>query len=176
MGLRLEVSGAVETRAKLARFTRLIRDFDLLWDRYAAIMAEVEKAWFASKGDGTWAPLAKSTLAKKVLPSYRSRGKRGPFYGGPLIATGQLHRELTSVTAGEVGQGRSSLGTFTRSTFSWGTDDDVADYHDKGRVKPNFMPARPPIQWPPSPSTKAQLERANDDFVEEVLRESGMGG
>ncbi len=172
--LRLEITGILESRAKLDRFSHLIRDMNALWDRYAVIMAEVEAQWFATRGKGTWPPLAKATLAKKLTPSYRSRGIRGPFFGGPLIATGKLRDELTSVSAGEVGQGRTTLGTFTRSTFSWGTNDDVAGYHWDGRVRPNFMPRRPPIEWPPSPATMARFERANRDFVEEALREAGM--
>lgn len=174
MPLRLDMVGIRGVRERLRRFGDLLDDFGPLWDRYSVIMAEVEAEWFVTKGKGTWPPLAASTLKQKATSAYKSRGLRGPFPLDPLIATGKLFRELTSKQAGGVSQGRSTLGTFTEKTFHWGTDDPVAEYHMDGRLSPNFMPRRPPIEWPPSPATMARFERANDEFLEEVARESGV--
>lgn len=177
MGLRLNITGLKKAELSLARFADLIDDYGPLWERYIAIMTEVELEWFASKGNGTWAPLAKSTVKRKPKTTkwYKSRGQYGPFPLDPLIATGKLLEELTDPSeAAEIGQGRTSLGTFDVKSLSWGTDDPIAEYHWDGRTTPNFMPARPPIQWPPSPATMARFDRANEDFVRERAREAGI--
>lgn len=173
--LRLNIIGLKGVERALLHFGHLIGDFRPLWDRYISIMTEVELEWFATQGHGTWSPLARSTVMRKQTSVYESRGEHGPFPLAPLIATGKLLKELTDpAEAAEIGQGRTSLGTFDIKTLSWGTDDPIAEYHWDGREHPNFMPKRPPIEWPPSPATLARFEEANREFVEQRLRESGL--
>jgi phage gpG-like protein len=151
MGLRVELVGTDRLRYALAHFAVEISDYGPLWDRFEAIMSETTRSWFDSSGDGTWAPLARSTLVAK---------EREGFPPDPLIRTGNLVRSFDADTTGDV--------------FSWGTDDPVADYHEDGRSGSNPMPARSPLLVPPSPATLARLQEAAELFAEEAARKAGL--
>lgn len=179
MGLRLEVRGVVETQARLRQLVANLEDMTDLWADYAGIMVATEQDWFASEGDGLWPPLDPRTIAEKL---------RHGFPADPLIRTGDLLASLTDpAQAMDVGQGRSTIGTFTRSTFSWGTD--VAD--ERGREYAHYHqhshdvtgepldygthpPERQVIPWPLPPEVEAQMDAANERFAERAIEESGL--
>lgn len=169
MSLRLEIRGVVETRAALRQFTERIADMELLWLDYGDILARFEAEWFASEGRGAWPPLAESTLKWKLAHGYPA---------DPMIRTGNLLESLTNQErAMEVGQGRSTLGTFTRDSFSWGTDAkdergrEYAHFHQDGEGK---NPVRQVIAWPLPADVEAELDNANRRFVDEVILSSGL--
>lgn len=177
--LRLEIKGVSETRDRLAALGAQLEDMQGLWDRYASIMSETEAEWFASEGEGSWPPLAASTARYKLR------------HGWPpetLIRRGVLVESLVDpLQAMEVSQGRSTLGTFTRKAMTWGTDarDDrgreYAHYHqnvDPVTGEPAGYPPRPPerqvIPWPLPLQTRAKMQAADEDWVAEAIRRSGL--
>lgn len=176
---RVEVEGVARKRAQLADFIENIGDMGPLWEAYGEIMAKTEKDWFASEGDGLWPPLARSTVRDKEQ------------HGWPpetLVRTGALLESLTNpAQAMGVGQGRSTLGTFTRNSMTWGTD--VTD--DRGREYAHYHqgvsavtgepvsyggqpPQRQPIPWPLPPHTRGEMAVADEIFVDECVRRSGL--
>jgi hypothetical protein len=134
-----------------------------LWLDYADVLTRYEMEMFATAGRGAWPPLAPSTLAWKAAHGYPP---------DPLIRTGDLMESLTDpARAAHVGQGRTSLGTFTRQAFSWGTDVEYAHFHQDGE---GSNPKRELIQWPLPPDVDAELEAANERYIEGVLRGAGL--
>lgn len=181
MSFRLELVGLSEVRAQIGRLRASLGDLVPLWERVGETMAEVEAEWFLSEGDGMWPPLERVTLVDKASI---------PTLFGPeaiLIRTGDLFESMTDpAVAMEIGQGRSSLGTFTTSSMSWGTDvrdsrgreyahfhqhlDEMGQEADYGR----HPPKRQGIEWPPSPTTLARFQEDMDDFAREALRDAGI--
>jgi phage gpG-like protein len=102
-------------------FRRSLENLEPLWARVAPLMAEIEERWFDTGGDGSWPPLAESTLAQKA--------RRG-FPADPLVATGDLKDSLVDpARAGNVGPGY----------LAWETDVAYAGYHQDPST-----PGRPP--------------------------------
>lgn len=177
--LRLELVHVAETRAALHELVDQLDDLTDLWASYAAIMVRTEEDQFSSQGGGMWPPLAPSTIREKAAHG---------FALDPLIRTGALLESLTDAgQAMELGQGRSTLGTFTRNAMTWGTnvtDDrgrEYAHYHqhtDPVTGEPADYGTDPPLRqvipWPLPASTKAQMESANEDFIREAIRRSGL--
>lgn len=175
MALRLEVAGITETRARLRDLIADLDDFEQLWEDYALVMVQTEEEWFASEGGGTWPPLAPSTVRDKIRDGYPA---------DTLIRTGDLLESLTDpAVAMEIGQGRSTLGTFTRNSMTWGTGREYAHFHqhsDPVTGEPRDYGSQPPerqvIPWPLPAHTQATLEAANEAFVREAIERSGLGG
>jgi phage gpG-like protein len=168
MGLRLDIKGVKELDAQLEDLQVKIGDYEPLWDALSDVMAEHEAEWFATEGEGTWPPLSPATLADKA---------RGGYPPDPLIRTGRLLESLTDPeSAAEVSQGRTTLGTFTKKTFSWGSDEPTAEYHQEGREPgPGYpgMPARPVIVL--TPALRTRIDDAAEEFVRDRVREAGLG-
>jgi hypothetical protein len=169
MPLRLDLRGVKEIRAALAEVIGRFFDMTDLWLDYAEILSRFEAEWFQTEGRGAWPPLAPETLLWKARHGYPP---------DPLIRTGNLLESLTDPgQAAQVGQGRTSLGTFSRQAFSWGTDvvdergREYAHYHQYGE---GSNPLRQVIPWPLPADVDAELEAANQRFAERVIRESGL--
>lgn len=170
--LRLEIVGLTDLKNRLGTFARELDDFDDLWDAVAEIMVEHSFETFETEGFGTWPPLKESTVREKERLGYPPE---------PMIRSESLLMSLTNpLTAGEFGQGRSTLGTFTAKTFSWGTDVEnergqtYAEYHQEGPLHNMGLPVRNVIMV--TPVLELRIEQAMEDFVEEKLREAGLDG
>jgi hypothetical protein len=170
--LRLEILGLADVRERLGVFARELDDFGDLWDAISEIMVEHSFETFDSEGFGTWEPLKPATVAEKERQGYPPE---------PMIRTESLLLSLTDpFQAAEVGQGRSSLGTFTAKTFSWGTEVDnergetYAEFHQEGPLHNTRLPVRNVIMV--TPVLELKVEQAMEDFVEEKLREAGLDG
>jgi hypothetical protein len=170
-GIRLQVTGVAEVKAKAQRLRRNLTDWDELWDRITDVMIEHEEILFATEGataEPPWPPLAEATLQKKAR------------LGLPLdamVATERLKESLTSPEAGEVGQGRSTLGTFTQDVFSWGTDVEYAGYHVDPRFAPEHTdPNRPPIRnlVNVTPDLLERVNEAASGWLDDAVREAGF--
>jgi phage gpG-like protein len=170
-GIRLQVTGIKELRTKLKRLRDNLNDYEELWDRVAEIMIEHEETLFSTEGataSPPWPPLAPSTVAYKV-----SQG----FPIDAMVRTGALKESLTSPLAGEVGQGRDSLGQFTSNVFSWGTDIPYAGYHVDPRYAPEHTdPDNPPIRnlVTVTPDLLAKINRAAEEWLEDARKEAGI--
>lgn len=184
MGLRLEVRGVEQLKEKLRALGANLADMEGLWEKYGGIMADTEADWFESAGDGSWPPLANYTIRYK-----RRLMERGAAISlDPLVRTGQLFESLTDpLEAMDVSQGRSTLGTFTRNAMTWGTDvtdtrgKEYAHYHqnvDPVTGEPAAYPPRPPmrqvIPWPLPLLTVAKMDRADEEWVQEMIAKSGL--
>lgn len=178
--LRLEIVGIGEKRAQLmALGAALTDDWDDLWDEYARIMVQTEETWFQSEGDGLWPPLADSTQAYKESHGYPPE---------TMIRRGLLAESLVDpAQAMEIGQGRSTLGTFTRSSMTWGTS--VTD--DRGREFAHYHQHTDPVtgEWAdygdhpplrqvipdPLPAyTQAEMLAADEAWLEEAIGKAGL--
>lgn len=173
--LRLKIVGVKEVRSKLEKMQVALRDFDELWDRVAEMMIDIEEELFSSEGATAipvWPPLAESTIEKKTRMGL-------PFPEMPMVATGKLWESLTSHEAGELGQGRSTLGTFTENVFSWGTDVEnergqtYAEFHQDGPHHNPQLPVRNVINV--TPELLARLDRVVEDWLDDALKEAGFG-
>lgn len=178
--LRLEVRGVRETRERLEALVSELGDMSDLWDRFAGVMVATEEEWFATGGEGTWPRLAASTE--------RDRFRQGYLLLGPLIRTGALLESLTNPEqAMQIGQGRSTLGTFTRNAMTWGTDvqdergREYAHYHqgtDPVTGEPAGYAPHPPerqvIPWPLPVHTQAALLSEEEAWLAEIVRKAGL--
>lgn len=170
-GIRLTISGLEQSRAKLKRLKQNLDDFEGLWDRIADVMIRHEEELFATEGataEPVWPPLAESTIAYKVAHGF-------PI--DAMVRTERLKESLTSPEAGEVSQGRDSLGMFTANVFSWGTDVEYAGYH----VDPKYAPEHTDITRPPirnlvtvTPDLVVEVNRAAEDWLDDAVREAGI--
>lgn len=189
--LRLEVIGISDTRARLAHLVDELADWDGLWDRYAGIMVGTEEQWFDSQGDGGWPPLAPSTVRYKA---------RRPWWSQEPVRRSDLLMDslLDPAMAMEISQGRSTIGTFTRNVMTWGTDvteaeeyallglprgreREYAHYHqgvDPVTGEPADYGTHPPerqvIPWPLPAHTRAQMAHADEEWLEDAIRKSGL--
>jgi phage gpG-like protein len=169
--VRLKIKGVNEVKDKLRAAQRNLSDMESLWDKVTELMIEIETELFDSEGATAipvWPPLAASTIERKTRQGL-------PLV--PMIATGALEESLTSKIAGEVSQGRSTLGTFTENVFSWGTDVLYAGYHQD----PSFSPEHTDINNPPirnvvnvTPDLLSRLDETIEDWMGESLREAGF--
>lgn len=173
MSLRLKVVGVKELRARLQQAKENLQDWSELWDRITSLMIEVEEELWLSEGATavpSWPPLADSTIKKKM---------RAGLPLDPMVETGALRESLTSPFAGEVGQGRSTLGTFTENVFSWGTEvrnrrgQEYAQYHQEGPGHNPKLPVRNVVNV--TPDLLARVNRVAQDWAEDALREAGVG-
>ena len=186
MALRLEMKGVVRTRERLQRLAGKIEDMSDLWPRMGDVLADLEEGWFMSEGYGTWDQLAESTAKYKAA------------HGFPdliLQRTEQLRESLTDpLEAMQVGQGRSTLGTFTRNSMTWGTDvrdprpessgQEYAHFHqgtDGVTGEPTIhynhwsgelLPVRQPIPWPLPINWQVEMDHAAEEWLDEAVRES----
>lgn len=156
----IELQGTTELRRKARVFQTEIDDFGPLWDSLTNVMIEHELDWFASEGEGSWPPLS---------PKYEARKVREGFEPETLVRTEVLLESLTTPGAAEVGQGRTTAGTFAGNTFSWGTDDETAEYHTTGR---DDMPPRPPLVL--TSKLRERVRQEAEDFLSETLILSGF--
>jgi len=100
-------------------FTKALRDIE-----------KEEARHFASRGSGTWPPLAASTRAQK---------RREGFQAGLLQRTGALRESLVS-------GGPGGVRNITPKTLEFGTSVDYAGYHFHGAQKGNWrLPVRNPL-------------------------------
>lgn len=179
MALRLEVTGVTALKDRLRELGLSLDDMGRLWGDIAAVMVSTEEEWFASTGQGSWPPLARTTVREKL---------RMGAPPDPLIRTGALFESLTDpAQAMQIGQGRSTLGTFTGNAMTWGTSvtdergREYAHYHQHSHDvtgEPLDYGLRPPerqvIPWPLPITTKEGIQQAANDFVDDAIRRSGL--
>ena len=130
-------------------------------------MVEETAELFATEGDTAvppWAPLAPSTVAKKMRMGLPLE---------PMIETGALLESLLDKDgASRVNQGRSTLGTFTQKTFTWGTDVSYAAYHQEGPEHNPHLPVRNVINV--TPALVMRIHEAAEDWMRDMVREAGI--
>lgn len=125
MDIALHVEGAETARQHLADMAGRISDFSPIWPEVKDIVQRHTDRWLSSSGEGTFAPLAASTLKKRPRRSNR-----------PLDKSGELWDSLTSDT-------NYTYFVYDASKCEIGTSADWAHWHMYPRA---HMPARPPIK------------------------------
>lgn len=167
MSVERSLASLKAVREKLERLKANIEDLDPLWDRFADIMVEETAELWATEGDTAvppWAPLAPSTVAKKMRMGVPLE---------PMIESGDLLESLLDEgEAARFSQGRSTLGTFTQKTFSWGTDVEYAAYHQEGPEHNPNLPVRNVINV--TPALLARIDDAAEDWIRDMVREAGI--
>jgi phage gpG-like protein len=124
-------------------FQRQLLILDDLWDRFKPLMSEFETEWFASEGEGSWPPLADSTLRQKTGSEM-------------LVETGTLKRSLT-----DAGQAART----TARTMEWATDVAYAGFHQTGGYVPGRPPQRQVIPDPFPVEWRREFERETVNYV-----------
>lgn len=170
MGLRLNLIGVVQLRARLHKLSVELDDFNPLWRAASRIMVIHERETFETRGFGLWAPLKESTVREKTNRGY-------PL--DPMIRTGSLLEALTDpLQAARVEQGRTSLGTFDSKMFSWGVEvtnergESYAEFHQGGPEHNMALPIRDVIMV--TPQLQASIDSAAEEFVDDAIRRSGL--
>jgi hypothetical protein len=157
-----ELHGVSDVRGRLGKLADELDDFSGLWESLSDVMVEHELEWFGSEGEGSWPQLSEKYAAAKA---------RAGYVPDILIREGDLLESLTDpARAASVGQGRSTLGTFSGQAFSWGTDEDTAEYHTRGR---DDMPPRPPLVV--TARLRGRIHEAAEDWLSDAVRSAGLG-
>lgn len=127
MVLRFEVAGDQAVEHHLLGIGARAVDMAPVLEVIAERLRLKEADWFASEGDGSWAPLAESTVAYKAANNLRPE---------ILRATDDLMRSLTE----EGAPGQFSI--VTPDALIFGTSIDYARYHRDGA---GGLPVRNPL-------------------------------
>lgn len=174
MGIvRLDVTNLKQIREKMRKLKADLEDMDPLWERISDIMVEETETLWATEGDTAvppWPGLAPSTVRRKM--------KHGlPL--DPMVESWALFESLTDpLQAGELGQGKSTLGTFTSKQFSWGTEvtnergDTYAEFHQEGPDHNPDLPVRNVINVTPALLTR--IDEAAEDWIRDMVWEAGL--
>lgn len=133
-------------------FRRSLEDFSGLWRRFTPIVAEMERRWFDSHGNGGWPALAESTLERKAaeglsLEPLRTDDRPGSLYD--TLTDPQL--------AAEPGPTR----------FVWSTGVPYAHWHQDGGTVPGRPPQRQVIPDPLPLADRRVLEAATVGWINE---------
>jgi hypothetical protein len=126
MDISLRTEGTQGIKTRLANMANALSDFRPVWPEVKALVQRHEAKWLTSEGEGTFAPLAASTIKKDKRRSSH-----------PLDLTGTMWDSLTMDTAYTYfapEQFRCEVGT----SAGW------AHWHMFNRA---HMPARPPIKF-----------------------------
>jgi phage gpG-like protein len=83
----ITVTNADEVTRRFRRYGRHLGTWRSLWRGIGADLARAQRAWWASKGEGSWPPLKPATVREKQRLGY---GRR-PM----LVRTGELRRAMT---------------------------------------------------------------------------------
>jgi len=111
--IRFSFLGEQQVDRTLLGFADRARDMRPAWDELEKRFTEWEEDWFASEGNGTWAPLS---------PSYRA-WKEKHFPGEPILhREGILERSVT----------KPAIAVKEPTYAIFGTDDPVAGFHQRG--------------------------------------------
>jgi hypothetical protein len=91
--MRVDITSIGATKILVGMTARMARLADLYpeMEQASELFYDETRAWYDSRGDGTWAPLAASTIAAKI-----SQGRSDP--GRPLYAEGNLRESATSAS------------------------------------------------------------------------------
>jgi phage gpG-like protein len=144
-GLEVEITerGAATAALHLRQVGERAADPRPAFDKIGRDLQQSEAAWFATRGEGTWPPLAQQTEEFKAAQGLRSE---------PLVATGRLRESLV----------RRSAAKTTGTELRYGTDVPYARFHEYGTAN---MPRRPPLV-PASPRIRRTM---NDTVRQHVL-------
>lgn len=113
MHLEISVTGADTTLRKLEHIVLAAEDYTPVWQEVKQRFSSWEENWFAGEGNGTWPGLSRDY----------AHWKAKHFPGEPLlVATHDLKDSLLDPSV-------SDMDAFS---FSFGTDDPKAHYHQEG--------------------------------------------
>lgn len=169
---RVDLVYMSQVRAQLEALEHNIDDWTPLWDDIGQTMSAHVAETFATEGFGYWDPLQMQTVATKERMGF-------PYPEDPMIRTGNLLESLLDPEqAGEVEQGRSTLGTFTEKAYSYGTEvrnsrgQTYAEFHADHPDHNPELPIRDPIMV--TPKLLAEIEDDAREFLRESLRKAGI--
>lgn len=138
-GIKLIINPPVEFILKQSgAFQRaLVSEMDRMYETFKPVLGAMEQEWFASNGQGTWPPLADSTVARKGHSTI-------------LVDTGDLKASIT-----DPGRAMQIHGV----EAEYGTDVEYAIYHQDGGYVAGRPPQRQVIPDPLPVDTRRELER-----------------
>ncbi len=153
-GWSVEVRGDEEAERRLGQLSVLLRDLRSFWPKVVPLFIGWMGQQFASEGAWGGAPWA------ALSPGY-ALAKGGRYPGrGILYATGQLRRAASSP------QRQATAQTLTLSVVDF-----KAGWHQDGTTR---MPARPIIPSSLPITARIQLDRAADDYVDDLISRLGL--
>ncbi len=150
----VEVRGDEDAERRLGQLAVLLRDLRSFWPKVVPLFVGWMREQFGSEGawgGAPWAPLS---------PGY-ALWKAGRYPGrGILYATGQLRRAASSPQR-----------TATADSLTLRIVDAKAGWHQDGTTK---MPARPIVPSSLPITARIQLDRAADNYVDDLVRRLGL--
>jgi phage gpG-like protein len=153
--VRMEFRPPIEfIQRQIGGFRHELEDLDGLWDRFSRVLPDIFRSWFSSHGDGTWPPLAPSTIAEKSKQGYPP---------DPLVRTGTMRAHLLDPNYAV---------ERSHDSFAWGTDDPYAAFHQTGTTR---MPMRQVIPDPFPVRDRQLLESAVVDWVNDAAARMAHG-
>lgn len=150
----VEVRGDEEASRRLGRLAVLLHDLRPFWPKVVPLFVGWMHEQFGSEGawgGSRWAPLSPGYAVWKAA-RYPGRGI--------LYATGQLRR------AASMPQREATATSLTLRIV-----DPKAGWHQEGTSK---MPARPIVPSSLPITARIQLERAADDYVDDMIARLGL--
>ena len=151
-GITMELEPPIEfILQQTGRFRDSLLDLEVLWEAFKPIMSEVERRQFDTHGDGSWPPLAETTLAQKEAHGWPS---------DPLVRTGDLKESL-------VDPGRAADSGPLH--MNYGTDVPYAGFHQDGTSR---MPQRQVIPDPFKVEDRRKLEVAMVTYINRAAAET----
>lgn len=123
----------------------------------ANVLAESQKEWFRTQGNGTWAPLKEPyrRWKKKRYPKRKILEGPNRYKNGVMVHEGtKLRNELTRRANFGGAGARFGVEKITREGLTIGTDLPYAEAHQFGIG----VPKRPPLK-PLDPATEAKLTK-----------------
>lgn len=134
-------------------FRMLLSDLSGLWRRFIPIVAEMERGWFESHGQGAWPDLAESTLRQKrahghSLEPLRTDDRQGSLYD--TLVDPQLAAEIEG------------------DRLVWSTGVPYAHFHQDGGTVPGRPPQRQVIPDPLPLADRRRLESATVAWINDA--------
>jgi hypothetical protein len=139
-------------QAQQGLFRHLLEDLTSLWARFVPLIADMERRWFDSQGEGGWPPLAEATLERKRAEGFSALPLRTDDRQGSLYDT-LVDPGLAAEPFGD--------------RLVWSTGVPYAHWHQDGGSVAGRPPRRQVIPDPLPVEYRRQFEQATVSWLNE---------
>jgi len=153
--ISIRTRGVDRVADALQAVTHGTEDLRPFWPVVARLWGDWMRRQYASEGGWggrRWAPLAPATVAEKAAAGFGARGI--------LVRTGEMRNASTAPRR-----------MIAARSLTLVIEDEKAPYHQGGTSR---MPARPIIPEPLPASAEDDVERAAEDYIDDLLARWGL--